>query len=638
LNPTSLTLGLDRAGILSALRLGFAAWLAFAIAAALHVTNAYWAAMPIWVVAQPMRGLLLERAVFRVLGTLIGAGFGLLVLHVVGAPLLVLSILGFWIALCAGLTHILRGTQSYGALLAGMTAAIVILPTILAPDRAFDVAIARVECTLIGVVVVTLVVGLFTPVSARSEFYARVRSLAGDAVAFAAAAVGDTSGDGNEAEARHILAEMSDVDATGHLVSAGSFEGFRRLRYGDALIGASIAVMASAQSLGLRRTRGESVPATLPEDLTQLAESLRKGDTASFDGLPVVTATAFHPSARLADAVDALVAAERALFADPGSADARSFAPKAVYLAPRRDRRRAFMVGLFAGTASFIASAAALLLGLADAELVALGICIFSMVLGSLPNPSAIAPKLMMGVGCGAAAAILYRIAIQPYATSWLALVVTIAPFMMAGAFARTSRLTAIPALDAIMCFLLASQAGAPATTLPNILMGAGALAVAAILVGTAFAMIPSDHGRAIRIARERIRLDLTRMLSEKADMAAGTSRLTRQLLRLVLDLRRAGKIEDAPTGLLAALNLGHAIFGLRNLATVLSGTDGQITTEAVASLRDFAIRPRAVLAMLEQTASKATDETLRALFRDAAAALRMAATFLHSDDEGLQT
>ena len=60
--------------------LAAAAWLAFAIASLLHVEHAFWAAMPTWVLAQSSRGLVIERALFRLLGTLIGAGLGLCIL------------------------------------------------------------------------------------------------------------------------------------------------------------------------------------------------------------------------------------------------------------------------------------------------------------------------------------------------------------------------------------------------------------------------------------------------------------------------------------------------------------------------------------------------------------------------------
>ena len=54
--------GLDRPVLTRALALALSAWVAFAIATLVHVQNAYWAAMPVWVVAQPVRGVLVERA------------------------------------------------------------------------------------------------------------------------------------------------------------------------------------------------------------------------------------------------------------------------------------------------------------------------------------------------------------------------------------------------------------------------------------------------------------------------------------------------------------------------------------------------------------------------------------------------
>src|SRR5688500_14611171 len=100
-------LGLDRAGVAHGLRLAFAAWLAFAIASLFHLGNAYWAAMTIWVVSQASRGLLLERGFFRIIGTVLGAAVGFGILQVTGNAYLVLGLLGIWVAVNAGLVHIL---------------------------------------------------------------------------------------------------------------------------------------------------------------------------------------------------------------------------------------------------------------------------------------------------------------------------------------------------------------------------------------------------------------------------------------------------------------------------------------------------------------------------------------------------
>src|SRR5690606_8334708 len=69
IHNAGIYLGLDRAGVGYGLRLALSALLAFSVASLLQVENAYWAAMPVWVVTQNVRGLLIERAVFRVVGT-----------------------------------------------------------------------------------------------------------------------------------------------------------------------------------------------------------------------------------------------------------------------------------------------------------------------------------------------------------------------------------------------------------------------------------------------------------------------------------------------------------------------------------------------------------------------------------------
>ena len=161
-------LGLDRNAVGYALLLFTAAMLAFAIASVLHVQNAYWAAMPVWVVAQAQRGLLFERALFRLAGTVLGAAAGFGILWVASQPFPALVLLALWVALNSGLTRILRGAHGYGALMAGITAAVVVLPSLLEPGHSLAIAMARVECTLIGVIVVTLVTGAATPEAPRA--------------------------------------------------------------------------------------------------------------------------------------------------------------------------------------------------------------------------------------------------------------------------------------------------------------------------------------------------------------------------------------------------------------------------------------------------------------------------------------
>ncbi|WP_367176936.1 FUSC family protein [Donghicola sp.] len=60
--------------------------MSFVVATALGVDHAFWAAMPVWVVAQPWRGVTMERALWRLVGTIVGGTAGLALLAVSPSP------------------------------------------------------------------------------------------------------------------------------------------------------------------------------------------------------------------------------------------------------------------------------------------------------------------------------------------------------------------------------------------------------------------------------------------------------------------------------------------------------------------------------------------------------------------------
>jgi uncharacterized membrane protein YccC len=593
-------LGLDRAGLGHALRLAGAAILAFAIATLLHIENPYWAAMPVWVVSQAAKGLMLERAFFRLVGTLVGAAVGFAIVRLGLPPLLSLLVLGLWVGAGTGLVHMLRGVHGYGALLAGMTAAVVVLPSVLRPDHAAALAAARVECTLIGVLVVTLVTGYWTPDAPRQAFYQRVRRLGSDAVAFAAALETDEA-DGLE---RRILGEMSEIEANASLITAGSVEGYRRLNHVHGLVTAALEVMAAARARDQRLRRNRA-----PDE------------------------------ARLTAALERLARAERAFDREPDAADARSFGSKASYLAPQRDSRQAFDAGAIAGLSTFLAGLLGYLSGWPQGELAALGVCIFSMVLGSMPTPRLVAPVIFKGACIGVLVALFYRFTLQPLITTPTALIASMAPFMVVGGLARASRRSAGPALDANMCFLLASQAVLPAMTdRATILNEAAALTLAVGVVTSGFMLVPHRPERRALRAAGAVRTDLQRMarLPAPADPAMRQRGLARQILRLGLHLERVVPLGTEPGwSLLAALNLGDTI-GAIQARLAAPGEDPRTAAElsaVLAALDNAAADPVHTALDLEARAARLPDPAAAELLRDAAAALKASRSLLSSGD-----
>ena len=120
------------------------------------------------IVMHPQSGTVLAKSFFRALGTGIGSLFGVLLMAAFPQQreLFLLS-LSLWVALCAGGAVLYRNFMSYGFVLAGYTAFIVILPAIDHPTAVFDSAVARVSEVMIGLIAAGLVSDVVFPVRLR---------------------------------------------------------------------------------------------------------------------------------------------------------------------------------------------------------------------------------------------------------------------------------------------------------------------------------------------------------------------------------------------------------------------------------------------------------------------------------------
>src|SRR6188472_79911 len=86
-----------------------------------------WAMLTVYVVSQPLAGMVLSKSMFRVMGTMVGAGMSLVLVDLCAdTPELFLLMLALWIGACTYVSVYLRDAPAaYGAMLAGYTAAIV---------------------------------------------------------------------------------------------------------------------------------------------------------------------------------------------------------------------------------------------------------------------------------------------------------------------------------------------------------------------------------------------------------------------------------------------------------------------------------------------------------------------------------
>lgn len=162
------------------LRTAGAAVMALAAAYWLELQDPQWAALTVYLLAQPTAGAAVAKGAYRVAGTLGGAAAGLVILGLWSqAPLPLIGSLALWLGLCFTLAAQRRNNAAYGFLLAGYTALLVGLQGASAPSEAWHIAFDRTGEIIIGIACVTAVSVLVFPVYAGDVLRGQLAGLFG---------------------------------------------------------------------------------------------------------------------------------------------------------------------------------------------------------------------------------------------------------------------------------------------------------------------------------------------------------------------------------------------------------------------------------------------------------------------------
>ncbi|WP_157173662.1 FUSC family protein [Pseudaminobacter salicylatoxidans] len=191
-----------------AIRTTAAGLIAISVAYALQLEQPQWAMMTVFIVSQPVAGMVLAKGFFRLLGTLVGALAAVaLTVTVSASPWLFVAILAIWIGLCTYAASLLRNPEAYGAALAGYTAAIIAMPAFGHQHLAVELAVARCSEIMLGIVCAGIASRLILPQLARDAIIQRLSRSIIDLATYARAAF--TGGDNDKLEALHrkLIAE-----------------------------------------------------------------------------------------------------------------------------------------------------------------------------------------------------------------------------------------------------------------------------------------------------------------------------------------------------------------------------------------------------------------------------------------------
>ncbi|CUU23753.1 putative ArAE family transporter [Duffyella gerundensis] len=143
-----------------------AAFLALSVALFLNFEKPAWALTTVYVTSQLYAASTISKSVFRLMGTLLGGLFILLIYpQTVQHPLLFSLCVSLWVTACLYLSLHDRTPKSYVFMLAGYSAAIMGFPEVTTPGLIVNTVISRIEEITLGIICSTLVHRLIMPVS-----------------------------------------------------------------------------------------------------------------------------------------------------------------------------------------------------------------------------------------------------------------------------------------------------------------------------------------------------------------------------------------------------------------------------------------------------------------------------------------
>ena len=651
-----------------------AAMLALYIAFRLDLSQPSWSVTTVYVVSQPFAGMVLAKSLYRVLGTLVGAAMSLFLISLLAnVPELFCLALAVWIGLGTFVSIYLRDApQAYVGMLSGYSAAIIGLPAALAPDTAFDFAVARCLEIMLGIACGALMHHVVFPQRAGNALREALDATLPSMARWAGDALG---GEGSEAKSlvdrRRIISAVVALDALRVFASLDT----PALRAVDAVIrqfeGKLMSLLALLMSVhdrfGLLQRRGSAAADRLRPLLLRIAAHItgsaeaRTLDEArretedevalkvEIDGqLPPPHALRTDREAFLVRSIllrlgDVLALWREAVWIrthiflglhPPESDPAPAFRPY-------RDITLAVVGALLSAVTVMIASAFWIFTAWPNGPTAVAFAGIMCAIMGARDNPAAASAVFLKMSVIGTAVAGFYLFAVLPTLSTFSALVIALAPFYLA-------------------CGLLLTSPAAVPFAMPLIFVGGGLIGLTNVMMYDFVAFINGAIGYVVGIGIGAVALGLLRPLG--TDWAV--QRLTRGMIRDLAHIAGAAATEPRSVfesrmfdrinalfmrldpmvadqrallqSCLAGLRIGLNILALRTLLPTLPSEAASSVRDALAALADHFRR------MLHRRYSDMPLSVLEAardriLARDQSAALTRAAEALYSIEATLR-
>ncbi|KVQ09752.1 FUSC family protein [Burkholderia ubonensis] len=592
-----------------------AALLAMGIAMQLEMSQPRTAMTTVFVLMQPLSGMVFAKSFYRVLGTAAGLVAALALGGLFAQqPELYMAGITLWVGGCIALAVRNRHFRWYGFVLAGYTAALIGLPSVMTPQTLFQSALTRAAEVALGIVCSGVVSALILPLSSAKALMRSLNARHAKFVAFASAALaGDIERGGFERRFADFVDEIVGFEANR---AFASFEDphirarSRRLaRLNSEFMNACTRLHALHQLLKrLRESRADAVLAALAPHLDALAwrlaaldGELKRGPARATGALLELRRfhTALPKTARASrrdledHAAGGLLDFDTAVelmyrfvgeflgYADTYASlddDDHAFERSVTHYAVKTNT---FFVG-FTFLRTVVAVGATSCFWIASEWPSGALAVIGAAIACALSSTSPRAPKFVAQMGAGAALATLvgylFLCYVYPNIDGFPLLCAALAPVLGFGAFlAMRPGLSGYGIGFAVFFCLLAGPDNVIAYT-PEVLINNGiALVVAMLACSIVFAVVFPTH---MPWLTGRIAHDLRRQVTLACEGAgaglaqrfqSSTHDLMAQLRTLLV--RRTRQHRDALRWMLATLEVGHAVIDLRDEVQAFSAT-----------------------------------------------------------------
>lgn len=556
----------------------------------MNLDHPYWALISaVFLQIRPESGMVIEKGLCQVFGTLIGGAVGVAILAVLAPyPFLAIATLTVWIGLNAAAAALVRRRNIvYGFAIAAITATLIVALSVADPAAAdsrkvFQIASSRMSEIALGAICATVISMLLWQTQVKYVLMAHARTAIDQLLGYMYLELDPGSESAQRhASADHILQTISELNDDSSAVVFEGPDGAGRARAASLLCQKILSLMAAIQVLGrLRRDHPELIGPEVDVVVDHCREvfqrlrdsssgetvhSLLKGLRRELQSYPLDPDAARPIQMRLLQSVRDMVAdlimVQRANRAIEHS---DRMLLKAPGLRPYPDLILAVITGLRTSVIFLVGAGLWIGTGSPAAVLLMITPVIFAIMLTGSPAPGDFLKKLLAGALVAVPVVLFFSLALLARATGNFELLVLVlgAPFFF-GLLALTNLDTLPYGLGFCISYVLLLQPGNQMTfAVDNVVSNALAMIAGITVVYWVFRLISTPRVTVMqrRLIRATAR-DLERLWDPQHQDTEHwfNARMADRLMQLVSYDRARSEVHRNLTALgLTGLNLGH--------------------------------------------------------------------------------